>query len=99
MVNEVVLVGVIKQIEDKDEFKGKLFIQIEKHFFEGYSRVYDVVECEFWKSIHQKIITDIKCGDTLAIKGRIESSDYKFVVAIENIVLLNKSKNNILKGR
>ena len=97
MVNEVILVGVIKEIEKSDEFKNKLKIQIERQYKDGYERQFDLVNCMYWKSIYEKIIKNVNIGDMVAIKGRLEEENDSFVVMIENFVLLNKTKHNVLK--
>lgn len=97
MVNEVILVGVIKEIEKSDEFKNKLKIQIERQYKDAYERKFDLVNCMYWKSIYEKIIKNVNIGDMVAIKGRLEEENESFVVMIENFVLLNKTKHNVLK--
>lgn len=99
MVNEVILVGVIKQIEDADEFKKNIKLNIERQFRDGYERKFDTILCKYWKSIFEKVIKNIDIGDTVAIKGRIEEENNSFVVMIENFVLLNKTKHNVLKTK
>lgn len=97
MVNEVVLVGKLKGVKERDEFKKSLFIEIERPFKNTYNRINDVIECVFWDSLFKRIVSGCKSGDMIAIRGRIENEENKCHVAIENIVLLNKSRDNILK--
>ena len=97
MINQVVLVGRCKEIQEYDEFKKNLLIEIERPFKDGNARVHDLVECLFWESVFYKDIKFYKKGDLVAIKGRLERYDSKCMVNIENISLLNKSINNISK--
>ena len=98
MINQVVLVGKIKGIEKDDSYKGNLYVEIERPFKDSYQREFDVIECSFWESLFKRIINNCKNGDLVAIRGRIETENNKYCVAVENVVLLNKSKDNILKA-
>ena len=98
MVNEVILVGKIKNLENSNEVKKSIFIEIEKPFKNTYNRESDIIECVYWDSIFKKVIGVCKTGDMIAIKGRIENDKEKSHVAVEKMVLLNKSRDNILKS-
>ena len=97
MMNQVFLVGKVKEIVRVDEFQNNLFLEIERPFKDGYSRIFDVIECSYWNSLFQKVVGSSKKGDLVALRGRIENINNKFLVMIENIVLLNKCKDNVLK--
>lgn len=98
MVNEVVLVGLVKGIEECNQHQKYLYVEIEKQFKDGYERKFDSIKCKYWKSIFERDIRNFKTGDTIAIRGRIEEEDKVLVVAIEKVVLLNKTKHNVLKS-
>ena len=97
MINQVVLVGKIKGIEEGSKYKGNLFVEIERPFKDTYKREFDVIECSFWESLFNRVVNGCRDGDLIAIRGRIENEDNKYYIAVENVVLLNKSRDNILK--
>ena len=97
MINEVVLVGRIKELNDELEFKKSLFIEIDRPFKNTYERIKDTIECVYWDSVFKNVVSICKVGDMIAIRGRIENENDKYYVATEKIVLLNKTKDNVLK--
>lgn len=99
MINEVVLVGKIVEVGRVDDNKKKIVLEVERPFKEGEGRKNDIFICQLWTSIFNKVISFCKDGDMLAIRGRIENENDKSIVVAEKVVLLNKSKENILKDR
>lgn len=97
MVNDVVLVGRIKDFGEEINNKREIMIEVERPFNETIGRVYDVFVCRLWTSIFSKVLRYSNIGDMLAIKGRIINEDSKYFVIAENVVILNKYKDNILK--
>jgi single-stranded DNA-binding protein len=97
LINEVVLVGKIRELNDESEFKKSIFIEIDRPFKDTYERMKDIVECVYWNSIFKSIVSTCKVGDMVAVRGRIENENNKCCVAMEKIVLLNKNKDNVLK--
>ena len=71
MVNQVILVGKYKEINEYDEFKKVLLLEIQRPFKDGSERIVDIVECVFWNKVFLKDIKFYKSGDLLAIKGRL----------------------------
>jgi len=97
MINEVILVGRVKSIGDEKENKNTLLLEVERPFKEVDGRVSDTFICKLWSSIFNKIIMFSKIGDMLAIRGRIVNEKNEYLVIAEKVVVLNKSKDNILK--
>lgn len=97
MINEVILVGKIRSINKENQYKSNLELEVERPFRDGEGRVSDIFNCKLWNSIFNKVISFSKAGDLLAIKGRIENDNSSYLVVAENVVILNKSSNNILK--
>ena len=71
--------------------------KIERSFKDRDNRCFDTLRCRYWKNLYQSKIESLKDGDIVSIKGRIESEEEEMIIMIEKIVLLNKSRNNILK--
>lgn len=97
MINQIILIGKIKEIETK-ECKKELLLEVERPYRENEGKVFDVFTCKLWGCIFDKIVSLCNIGDTIAIKGRVNVEDSKYIVNGENVVLLNKSKNNISKN-
>jgi single-stranded DNA-binding protein len=97
MLNEVMLVGVVSKIREFDTYKNELIVKIERSFKDRDNRCFDTLRCRYWKNLYQSKIENLKDGDIVSIKGRIESEEEEMIIMIEKIVLLNKSRNNILK--
>ena len=97
MINEVILVGKIKDIKEEKEHKNTIVLDVERPFSDVGGRVSDTFNCQLWSAIFSKVICSCKIGDIIAIKGRIDTSDNNYKIAAENVVLLNKSKDNIQK--
>ena len=97
MLNEVMLVGVVSKIREFDTYKNELIVKIERSFKDRDNRCFDTLRCRYWRNLYQSKIESLKDGDIVSIKGRIESEEEEMIIMIEKIVLLNKSRNNILK--
>ena len=94
-MNQIVLIGKISCIEDAGN-KNKIELEVERPFKENSIKETDMFSCELWSSIFNRIVSMCDVGDLIAIKGRIIKENNNYVVKGENVVLLNKSKNNIL---
>ena len=97
MLNEVILVGVVNEIRELDKYKNELILKIERIFKDRDNRCFDILRCRYWKNLYQSKIENLKDGDIVSIKARIESEEEEMIIMIEKIVLLNKSRNNVLK--
>lgn len=94
MINQILLIGKIKEINDKVNQK-EIVLEVERPFREEEGRVKDMFVCKLWNCIFEKIVSLCEKGDIVAIKGRVNVIDLQYLVVAENVVLLNKSKNNI----
>lgn len=97
MVNEVILVGRLDSIESEKNNKTEIILSIERPFNDVEGRKWDSFNCKLWSSIFKRVILNCKVGDLLAIKGRLSNENSKYTIMAENVVILNKSKDNILK--
>lgn len=97
MINEVILVGRLDSIKDEFENKQDIIVSVERPFNDVDGRKWDTFNCRLWTSIFKKVLISCKNGDLLAIKGRLVNEDSSYLVMAENVVILNKSKDNILK--
>ena len=96
MINEVILVGKIKEIEEGAENQN-LVLEVERPFNDNDGRTWDVFTCKLWSAIFKKVLLSCKLGDLLAVKGRLITNEDKVFIMAENVVILNKSRDNILK--
>ena len=96
MLNQIVLIGKIKGIE-KTENKNEVILEVERPFQEDEIRKSDVFVCRLWSCIFKGMLSLCAIGDLVAIKGRVNYEEEKYIINAENVVLLNKSKENILK--
>ena len=97
MLNQIVLVG--RLISTKEEGNKKdIVLEVERPFNEENIRKSDMFVCRAWGCIFNKIINFTSQGDLLAIKGRLINDNGEYIVMAENISLLNKKQNNILKN-
>ena len=96
MLNQIVLIGKIKGIE-KTENKNEVILEVERPFQEDEIRKSDVFVCRLWSCIFNGMLSLCAIGDLVAIKGRVNYEEEKYIINAENVVLLNKSKENILK--
>lgn len=94
-MNQIVLIGRIKGMENL-EYKNRILLEVERPFKENSIKETDVFSCELWTAIFKRVIGLCNEGDQIAIKGRIVYENDNYIVKGENVVLLNKSKNNIL---
>ena len=99
MLNEVILVGKIKDINDLKDNKEEIILDVERPFDDKQGRTNDTFVCKLWYSIFSKITTVCSKGDLLAIKGRLLNENNEIFIMAEKVVLLNKNinKNNVLK--
>ena len=97
MVNDVVLVGRIKELAKEVENKRDLVLEVERPFNDVEGRVSDCLVCRLWTSVFNKILKYCKKGDMIAIRGRIVNESCECIIMAENVVILNKSRDNILK--
>lgn len=96
MLNQIILIGKIKEIKEIEK-KKRVVIEVDKPFNETNIKKSDEFVCELWSGIFDRILTMCGVGDLIAIKGRVNQIDASYIVLGENVVLLNKSKDNILK--
>ena len=99
MINEIVLVGKINEIGEVEKNKQMIKLEVKRFLNEINDINSDIFTCRLWSSIFSKIVKLCDIGDTLAIRGRLENNEGQMQVVAEKVVLLNKSKKNILKGR
>ena len=95
MINEVILVGKIKNLEASNDTKKELLLEVERPFKEVEGRVSDIFVCQLWHSIFKKVVDFCSIGDLLAIKGRIICEEKRYLIMAENVVMLNKSKEKV----
>lgn len=97
MFNEVILVGRIKDMGNVDENKREIILEVERPFNENEGKKYDLFVCKLWNAIFNKVISYCSYGDVIIMKGRLLYDNDSYYVMAENVVLLNKSLNNISK--
>ncbi len=95
MVNEVILVGRIKDLGLEENNKKDIILEVERPFNDVDGRISDTFICRLWTAIFSKIIRYCKQGDLMAIKGRMINENESSIVMAENVVILNKSRENI----
>lgn len=96
MLNQIVLIGKIKSIEQVEN-KNEVLLEVERPFQEDEIRKSDLFVCRLWTCIFNRIVSLCAKGDLIAVKGRVNYEEEKCIINAENVVLLNKSKENISK--
>lgn len=97
MLNQIVLIGRIKEMLEKDN-KKEILLEVERPFKENNKKESDVFKCKAWSCIFNKVLNLCNIGDILAIKGRVIKDNNEFIVHSESIMILNKYRDNILKN-
>ena len=98
MINQLLLVGIIKDmpLNDLKGNKNEVLIEVRRNY-KNSDGVYetDLFKCYLWFAISKKISLNCKEGDLVAIRGRLvdDNDDYKIIA--EQVVLLNKSIENV----
>ena len=94
MLNQIVLVGKIKNLEQEGS-KNLIHLEVDRPFKENGIKESDLFLCKAWAGIFNKIIKLCNLNDIIAIKGRMIQEDNEFIVMAENISIVNKSKNTV----
>lgn len=94
MINQLLLVGIIKKMPVYDLLKNnnELIIEVKRNYknSEGVFEK-DCFKCYLWFAISKKICLCCKEGDLVAIRGRIVEEDKIYKIVAEQVVLLNKN--------
>lgn len=100
MLNQIVLVGrLVEDLEIKENENGKKVAYITlavPRAFKNVDRVYetDFIECILWQGIAQSTSEYCKKGNTIGVKGRIQSNDKKIEIIAEKVTFLSNKKEN-----
>ena len=79
MINQVVLVGKIKDIGGESKNKRELLLEVERPFREVEGKISDIFTCKLWSGIFNKILSLCAMGDLIAIKGRVIYDKEQFI--------------------
>lgn len=93
MINQLFLVGIIKELPSYDETNKDNSFAIEvRRNYKNVDGVFetDLFKCHLWIAISKKIMLCCKEGDIVAVKGRIINDEGVYTIVAEQIVLLNK---------
>lgn len=93
MINQLVLIGVIKEMPVFNE-KGDNYLILEvRRSYKDAEGIYkkDCFKCHLWMGISKKISSSCKEGDLIAVKGRLIDSEGECNILLEHVVLLNKT--------
>ena len=92
MLNQLFLIGEIKELPDKDNV---LVIGVKRNY-KNTNGVFeeDVFKCYLWIAMSKRINMSCKIGDLIALKGRIVEDGGVYCIVAEQVVLLNKYNNN-----
>ena len=95
-MNIVTLVGrVAQEIELKEEDKKIAVVTLAiNRCFKNSDGVYetDFIPCILWNSIASNVADYCHKGDTIAVKGRLESTDGNIKIIAEKVTFLNSKK-------
>ena len=98
MINQLLLVGIIKKIPlyDLKGSQNELLIEV-KRSYKNSNGVYetDLFKCYLWFAISKKISLNCKEGDLVAVRGRIVDDNNTYKIVAEQVVLLNKSLEQV----
>ena len=88
MLNTAILVGKIAKLENNE-----LVIATTRSYKneEGQYET-DLINCNIYNGIAQNVNDWCKIGDTVGIKGRIETRDNKICITVDKISFLSSKK-------
>ena len=94
MINQLILVGIIKKMPVYDLLKNdnELIVEVTRNY-KNSDGVFekDCFKCYLWFAISKKICVCCKEGDLVAIRGRIVEDNECYKIVAEQVVLLNKN--------
>lgn len=90
MLNQVVLVGRIKEINE-----DRIIILVTRNFKnEDGNYETDIIPCYFKETISKNANEYCKVGDTVGIKGRIESLNNEVMIMVDKLTFLSTKNKN-----
>lgn len=89
MINQLLLLGIIKDLSKLDE--GEIVLEVKRNYknTEGVF-LKDNFKCKLWITISKKMGLNCKVGDLVAVKGRLVEDNGNCNVLAEQVILLNK---------
>lgn len=94
MINQILLVGIIKKmpIHDLLNNDNELIIEVKRNY-KNSEGVFDkdYFKCYLWFAISKKICVCCKEGDLVAVRGRLVDDNKCYKIVAEQVVLLNKN--------
>lgn len=103
MLNQVILVGrLAKELELKESENGKKYLNITlavPRSFRNADGEYetDFIDCISFGSVAETTSEWVKKGDTIGIRGRIQTNNNEMQIITEKVTFLSSKSNEINK--
>ena len=99
MLNQVICVGrITKDIEiiENDNKKQYIVTLAIPRSYKNADGIYetDFISCILWENVGEQIITYLKKGDLVGIKGRLQTEDNKIIAVAEKVTFLSSKKED-----
>lgn len=87
-MNQFVLVGKIKEINE-----DKVIISVTRNYKnENGDYETDIIPCYFKGAISKNTNEYCKIGDTIGVKGRVESLNNEIMIVVDKLTFLSSTK-------